>query len=397
MITHKTECFPSEAQKQFFERCFGMRRFFFNVTITELKRRYNRNLKENVKRIKTKEIMSLRKELILAKYRELKLTVPDQILYTTMEDVVFAIDSLRPPKKGKDIKLRKKKESNTFRICKSGGSDTFWYESGEKYIGLPQFTKYNLPKLKLAEPIRWENPNIRTVTIKKEAGRYWIAVTCDVDDSLFPKVKNQNRAIGLDWGVKTYVTGYDGGEEILEADFDMVRLLKLDKRMRKAHRSLSRKIKYSKNWLKAKTKLQQAYLDLNHFRFAEIDTIVKYIADNYDTVIMESLQATFFSKNRKLSRLVALKPPYLLKMKLLNKLKQQGKKLYVVPSNFPSTQICNACGYRKVGEEKMKLGMHTYHCPHCGHTDDRDVNAAKNIYSCRNLEEVVSLEDDLEV
>lgn len=392
MLTHKTECFPSEAQKKFFERCFGMRRFFFNVTITELKRRYNRNLKENVKQIKTKEIMALRKDLILAKYRELKLTVPDHILYTTMEDVVFSIDSLK--RKGNDVTLRKKKESNTFRICKSGQGITFWYENGEKYIGLPQFIKHGLPKLKLAEPIRWENPNIRTVTIKKEADRYWITVTCEIDDSLFPKPKNENRAIGIDWGVKTYVTAYDG-REVFEADFDMVRLSKLDFKMRKAHKSLSRKVKYSKNWLKAKTKLQQAYLDLNHFRYAEIDGIVKDIVDNYDTVIMESLNASFFSKNRKLSRLVALKPPYLLKMKLLNKLKQQGKKLYVAPSNFPSTQICNACGYRKVGEEKMKLGMHTYHCPHCGHVDDRDANAAKNIYSCRNLEEVVSLDDDL--
>ena len=42
----------------------------------------------------------------------------------------------------------------------------------------------------------------------------------------------------------------------------------------------------------------------------------------------------------------------------------------------------------------MKLGMHTYHCKNCGHVDDRDANAAKNIYSCRNLEEVVSLEDE---
>ena len=391
MLTHKTECFPSEAQKQFFERCFGMRRFFFNVSITELKRRYNRNLKENVKKIKTKEIMALRKDLILAKYRELKLTVPDHILYTTMEDIVFSIDSLK--RKGRDIKLRKKKESNTFRICKSGQGTTFWYENGEKSIGLPQFIKHDLPKLRLAEPIRWENPNIRTVTIKKEAGRYWMAVTCEIDDSLFPKPKNQNRAIGLDWGVKTYITAYDG-REVFEADFDKVKLLKLDFKMRKAHKSLSRKVKYSKNWMKAKTKLQQAYLDLNNYRYAEIDGIVKDIVDNYDTVIMESLNASFFSKNHKLSRLVALKPPYLLKMKLLNKLKQLGKKLYVVPSNFPSTQICNACGYRKVGDEKMELGEHTYRCKNCGHVDDRDVNAAKNIYSCRNLEEVVSLEDE---
>ena len=391
ILTHKTEIFPTSEQVKQIEINFGMRRFFFNRIIMALKHKYG-NLKESIKLIKKSELMDYRSKVLRVKYKWLAAKAPSHVLNTSIEDVQFALDSLK--RKGRNIKLRKKKESNTFRICKSGQATTFWYESGEKYIGLPQFTKHGLPKLKLAEPIRWENPNIRTVTIKKEAGRYWMAITCDVDDSLFPKVKNQNRAIGLDWGVKTYVTGYDGGEEILEADFDMARLSKLDFKMRKAHKSLSRKVKYSKNWMKAKTKLQQAYLDLNHFRYAEIDTIVKYIADNYDTVIMESLNARFFSKIRGLNRLMALKPPYFLKMKLLNKLKQQGKKLYVVPSNFPSTQICNACGYRKVDDEKMKLGMHTYHCKNCGHVDDRDANAAKNIYSCRNLEEVVSLEDE---
>lgn len=139
--------------------------------------------------------MSLRKDLILAKYREWKLTVPDPILYTTMEDLCKAIDSLKT--KGKDIKLRKKKESNTFRICQSG-TQCFWYDNRTQLIGLPQFTKYKLPKLKLAEPIRWNNPNIRTVTIKKMANRYWISITCEVPDR--PKSLNLNRHLGIDWG-----------------------------------------------------------------------------------------------------------------------------------------------------------------------------------------------------
>lgn len=66
IMTHKTECFPNNEQKEFFERCFGMRRFFFNVAISTLKKRHG-NLKENIRNIKSKEIMGLRKEVILAK------------------------------------------------------------------------------------------------------------------------------------------------------------------------------------------------------------------------------------------------------------------------------------------------------------------------------------------
>ena len=64
----------------------------------------------------------------------------------------------------------------------------------------------------------------------------------------------------------------------------------------------------------------------------------------------------------------------------------------MVPKSYPSTQTCNSCGYVKKDKEKMKLGEHTYVCPSCGVSVDRDLNAAMNIYSYRNLEEA-SIED----
>lgn len=301
-----------------------------------------------------------------------------------MEDVIFACDSLR--KKGKDVKLRKKKSSNTFRICRSGVGTTFWYTEGSKEIGLPQFTKHNLPKLKLAESIRFDNPNIRTVTIKKFAGRYWISISCEVPDKSDSYI-NKNRHLGIDWGISTYLTCYDG-KSIIERDFDKNKLEKLDFKVRKCQKSLSRKVLNSKNYVKAKTKLEKSYLDLTNYRYNEIDHIVKFIHDNYDSVTLEDLNGTFFSKNRKISRLVALKPPYLFKERLVKKFSQFGKKVYQVPRDYPSTQICNVCGNRKTGTEKLKLGEKEYICDKCGNHDHRDHNASKNIYSYRNLEEV---------
>ena len=93
----------------------------------------------------------------------------------------------------------------------------------------------------------------------------------------------------------------------------------------------------------------------------------------------------FPKKNRRLSNAVRRKPYYLLKTALINKFSQYGKKIYLVGGTYPSTQTCYQCGHVKKGEEKLKLGEHTYHCHHCGHVDDRDENAAKNLWACREV------------
>ncbi len=45
----------------------------------------------------------------------------------------------------------------------------------------------------------------------------------------------------------------------------------------------------------------------------------------------------------------------------------------VAPEN--TTKKCNNCG----NKQGMPLLERTYNCPSCGHTEDRDINAAKNI------------------
>ena len=381
ILTHKTECYPTKDQKQFFERCFGMRRFFFNKAVMTLKYRYG-DLKENIRSIKSKEVMSMRKDVILKDYRELKLTVPDQILYTSMEDVIFALDSLR--KKGRNIPLRKKKDSNTFRICKSGAHTTFWYENKSKYIGLPQFTKYNLPLLKMAESIRWENPNIRTVTIKKKANRYFISITCEVAD--LPQSENLNRHLGMDWGISTYFTAYDG-KDMYEINLCEITLKRLDRRIAKNQKSLARKVRFSGNWFKVKTKLEQSYLDFNNYRDTFIKETVFVLSELFDSVTLEDLCMNFVTRNKKLAHKAKQKPFYMFKVALINKFKNLGKKVYLVPKTYPSTQTCNSCGYVKTGSEKMKLGEKVYKCPSCNKTHDRDQNAAMNLYSFKNLVE----------
>ena len=382
IITHKTEIFPTSEQVKQIEINFGMRRFFFNKSIMALKHKYG-DLKANKKLIKKKELMEYRKTLFRSKYKWLVEKTTCHVLNTSIEDVQFALDSLW--RKGRDIKLRKKKESNTFRICRGGaradGSVTsFTLHSDNKAL-------IRLPKMgyvKMAEELRWgEKPEtIRTVTVKKEANRYFIAITCEIPN---PKpLPKTNKSLGIDWGVKTYITAFDG-DDVFTADFDNRKLKRLDRRVARLNKRLARGKRFSKTWLKVKTKLQQAYLKFVNYRYDFIHQIAHEINLAYDSVTLENLNMNFPKKNKRLSAAVRRKPYYLLKEALINKFSQYGKKIYLVGTSYPSTQTCYQCGYVKKGEEKMKLGEHTYHCKNCGHIDDRDENAAKNLWACKEV------------
>lgn len=382
ILTHKTEIFPTSEQVKQIEINFGMRRFFFNKTIMSLKHKYG-DLKENKKLIKKKELMEYRKTVFRAKYKWLVEKTSSHVLDTTIEDVQFALDSLW--RKGKDIMLRKKKYSNTFRIHRCGlkpdGSVTSFvlHPENKALIRLPK-----MGYVEMAEELRWEYKpeTIRTVTVKKTANRYFIAITCEIPD---PKpLPKTNKSLGIDWGLKNYITAFDG-DGVFTADFDNGKLIKLDKRVVRYNKRLARCKQFSKSYAKVKTKLQQAHLNFVNFRYDFIKKLVHEINLAYDSVTLEGLGMKFVTQNKHLAAAARRKPFYLLKKALIDKFNQYGKKVYLVGKSYPSTQTCYQCGHVKKGEEKIKLGDHTYHCSHCGHVDDRDANAVKNLWASKEV------------
>lgn len=381
-ISQKTEFFPTEDQKKNIEITFGMRRMIFNKYIHILKRKYG-NLKENKEKISIKEIMSYRKDIFRSKYKNFLNLIPSTILDSTADDVCYSIKSLW--RKGKNIRYKTKKEGDfTFRIerngvRKDGSSSTFKYK--DKMLRIPR-----IGFLQLAEDLRWEiKPDtIRRVTIKRRLHRYFICITFEIDD-LPRKEKLLNSHIGLDWGIKTYLTGYDGDNSFF-IDMDNSRLKFFDFRIRKYQKELIRRKVYSKNWYKTKTKLSDTYLKLSNYKNDFINQVVSYFEKEYDFVILEELNMNFAFQNKKISHKVMQKPYYFFKFRLIEKFKMNHKDVFRVPRNYPSTQICSCCGKQKEGKDKIKLQDRIYKCSSCNNQIDRDINAAINIYSVNKLE-----------
>jgi len=375
-LTHRTEIFPTQEQQEMLAKMFGYRRLVFNKALEYLLDKY-KNLKDKRKEIKKKEIMDLRKLIFRTEdpYKTLLKEIPNQVLDTALEDLIQALESLW--KEGKEIKYRSKKSENTARLYKK--NDTNFQPTGHNHIHVVK-----LKTIKLAEKLRFDG-DVKIITFTKEFKRYFASITVDVVTDF--SIKKTGRHIGFDWGLKTTLTGVDD-RFIVEYNFDNSKLIKLDNRINKMHKNLSSHNSSSKNYLKARTKLEKAYKNRTNYQEDQIKKWASELVRRYDYIVMEDLRMGFMFKNKNLSKKAGEAVYYKIKTMFTRKFNQYGKKLYLVSNTFPSTQMCSNCGKVKQGKKKLKLSNRTYKCS-CGFKEDRDVNAAINIYNCQDIKENV--------
>jgi putative transposase len=151
---------------------------------------------------------------------------------------------------------------------------------------------------------------------------------------------------------------------------------RMNKRMKRLQRSVSRKVKDSKNRAKAVTKLSRIHATLSNIRKDAIHKLTHYLAKNHSEIKIEDLSIKAFLKNHKLAGAIADCGMYEFKRQLEYKTEKFSSQLTLVDRMFPSSQICSNCGQHR---HKMPLKNRVYVCPDCGHTEDRDLNASKNL------------------
>jgi putative transposase len=80
--------------------------------------------------------------------------------------------------------------------------------------------------------------------------------------------------------------------------------------------------------------------------------------------------------NRKLSKAISDLGFYEFRRQLTYKAESFGCWLDIVARWFPSSRMCRKCTEKHSG---LKLFDRTFVCPSCGHTEDRDLQASKNL------------------
>ena len=165
---------------------------------------------------------------------------------------------------------------------------------------------------------------------------------------------------------------------------------KHQQRLTRYQRRMSRKVKFSNNWKKAKTKIQKIHSDIACARRDFLHKATTTISQNHALVCIEDLQVRNMSKSSKGS---SDQPGKMVKQKsglnraildqgwgefrrqLEYKVGWQGAILLAVPAHHTS-QTCPACGH--VSKDN-RLTQARFECVDCGYENHADVVGAINV------------------
>jgi putative transposase len=210
---------------------------------------------------------------------------------------------------------------------------------------------------------------ILSATVKLENGRWFAVLNCkNVPVEPLPKT---NDSVGIDLGLKDLMTFSNG-----EKRKPITRLQKIEKQIARLHKNLSRKVKGSKNWKKNVKKLHKLYNKVFDIRNDEYQKLSTEIVRSYDLIGLEKLQPKNMIRNRRLSHSIGQIAWTRLIDMIRYKCEWYDKIFIQVDRFFPSSKLCNHCGYKK---EDLTLAIREWVCPDCQTHHDRDINASINI------------------
>jgi len=219
-------------------------------------------------------------------------------------------------------------------------------------------------KLKLHRPIAGE---IKTLTLKREAGRWYACFSVVVD---VPAQEQPPGAIGIDVGLYSFAA-LSNGELVANPRNLKAGLGKL----RRCQRKVARRKRGSTSRRKAVRLLQKAHTHIRNQRADFQHKLSRRLADSYGLIAVEDLNIKGLSRGM-LARSVNDAGWGMFLAKLAYKVEYTGGRLVKVNPNGTS-QVCSRCGC--LPDVPKTLADRIHSCPSCGLMVDRDVNAARNI------------------
>ena len=249
-------------------------------------------------------------------------------------------------------------------------------------FSIPQHVKIDplksllqIPKFKTGIKIiihREIEGKIKSATISKTpTGKYFVSILVETNEPIPTKKPiDENKAVGVDLGIKTFATLSDG-ISIENPKF----LRKSLKKLKRLQRSVSRKNKRSENRAKAVKQLALIHEKVFNQRNDFLHKTTTFLVQNYETICLETLKPSNMVKNHKLAQ--ALSDIAIGKFNELIEYKAEwyGKNILRIGQFEPSSKLCT-CG--EINRE-LKLSNRTWTCKKCNTTHDRDQLAANNI------------------
>jgi putative transposase len=208
---------------------------------------------------------------------------------------------------------------------------------------------------------------IKRVRVVRRADGYY-AQFC-LDRERIEKREPTFKTIGLDVGLTHFYTDSDG--QTIE---NPRHLRKSEKALKRLSRRLSKTKKGSKNRAKFRNKLARKHLKVSRQRKDFAVKEARCVVWSNDLVAYEDLKVRNMVRNKHLAKSISDAAWTTFRTWVEYFARVFGVVTVAVPPHYTS-QNCSNCG--KVVKKSMSVRTHV--CHHCGHTQDRGWNAARNI------------------
>lgn len=235
---------------------------------------------------------------------------------------------------------------------------------------------------------------IKNITINRRSGKYTVSIQTEreVPDPIHPS----KTEVGIDMGIVHFATLSDGTFIAPKNSFK-----KFSQKLAREQRRLKHKIKFSANWKKQKQKITKIHNRIAQVRSDFLHKTSTAICKNHAIIVIEDLKVKNMSKSAKgskeepgkqvaqksgLNRSILDQGWGEFRRQLEYKQSWLGGRLIRVTPKYTS-QTCAECG--SVTKENRTTQEH-FHCSACGHENNADINAAKNILK-RGFEYLASM------
>lgn len=354
-LAYRFRLYPDAAQSVLIAKHFGCARWVFNRALAMKMEAWSER-KESLSRYDLAANLPIwKKEEETAWLSE----VNAQSLQSSLINLDAAYTRFFREKKGFP-KFKSKHDRQSFQVPQRG-------EVGGDFVRIPKVGKI---KSVISRPCVGA---IKTITISKTAtGKFFASVLCD-DGMEFPTKRpvTDTGTVGIDLGIKDFAV-LSTGERISNP-----RNIKwAAKKLQRAQRRLSRRVKGSKNREKQRCKVARVHEQVANRRKDFLHkTTTKLVRDNKtDSFAIEDLAVANMMQNHRLAKSISDVSWSEFRRQLEYKADRAGKNVLVIGRFEPSSKTCS-CG--KVNNA-LTLKDRTWTCE-CGETHDRDLLAANNI------------------